>query len=93
MNIEHSNQINDFLTFYIQTKIDSVLTYETDIDYYHREFTIENLITKESKTFKFKSKNENKVEGQLKFEIKYHIENGKFRNQSQSLINKIFRVK
>ena len=93
MKIEHSNQINDFLIFYIQTKINGVLSYETDIDYYHRNFTIENLITKESRTFKFKSKDENKVEGQLKSEIKYHIENGWFRNQSQSLIAKIFGIK
>ena len=67
--IEHSNPINDFLVFYIQTKVDGELCFESVIDYLSGEFTICNLHTQDERKFKFESQTESKIEEQIKQEV------------------------
>ena len=69
MKIEHSNQINDFLCFYIETRLNGELLYETIINYLQLEFTIVNLKTKEELDFKFITKDESEIEKHIKIEV------------------------
>ena len=69
MKIEHSNQINDFLSFYIETRVDGELRYESIIDYLQSEYTILDLKTKKEIDFKFTTKDENELEKQIKTEV------------------------
>jgi hypothetical protein len=46
MKIEHSPLLNDFLCFYIETRIDGALRYETIVYYYPtRQYFIKDVLT------------------------------------------------
>jgi len=67
MNIQHSNQLNDFLTFYIETRIDGTLKYETLIDYLNGTYEIISLDNKKSIIVNFdRGKNEKILEKEIK---------------------------
>jgi len=69
--IEHSKQLNDFVSFYIETKINGVLSYETAIDYFQYQYTILNVTTKIEATYSF---DKDKDEQLLEVEIKRNVE-------------------
>ena len=69
MNIEHSPLLNDFLCFYIETRVDGELRYETVI-YYHptKEYLIKDTRTgKKSELFSFDD--DSAVESEIKFRV------------------------
>ena len=69
MKIEHSNQINDFLMFFIETKIDGELRYETTIDYRQSIFWITDLKKRKDCKFEFNSTDEKRIVEQIKYEV------------------------
>ena len=69
MKIEHSPLLNDFLCFYIETRVDGELRYEIVI-YYHpkKEYFIKDMRTgKESDLFPFGD--ESVVESEIKARV------------------------
>lgn len=70
MKIQHSGQLNDFLIFYIETRIDGMLKYETLIDYLSGTYEIIHLDNNKSLKKKFdRSENEKKLEKEIKSEV------------------------
>lgn len=69
MKIEHSPLLNDFLCFYIETRVDGELRYETVIYYYPKqEYFIKDVRNgTESELFSFK--NELRVESEIKLRV------------------------
>ena len=69
MKIEHSPLLNDFLCFYIETRVDGELRYQTVIYHYpKKEYFIKNVRNgTESELFPFK--NESKVESEIKLRV------------------------
>lgn len=67
IKIEHSKLLNDFLSFYIETKVDGIVTYETVIDYGDFKYEIVNLETQETIKVSFiPGKNDSALEWQIK---------------------------
>jgi hypothetical protein len=69
MKIEHSPLLNDFLCFYIETRVDGELRYETVI-YYHpkKQYFIKDKRTKkDSELFPFED--ESAVEPEIKARV------------------------
>jgi len=76
MKIEHSPLINDFLCFYIETRVDGELRYETVI-YYHpkKEYFIKDKRTeKDSELFPFED--ESAVEAEIRARVERLIHDG-----------------
>ena len=71
LNIKHSKQLNDFLTFYIETRVNGILKYESIIDYLNGEYDIVNIDNAHSIKFKFDLNTE---ELALEKEIKSNVE-------------------
>ena len=69
MKIQHSPLLNDFLCFYIETRVEGELRYETVV-YYHpkKQYFIKNTRTgKESQLFSFED--ESAVEAEIKSRV------------------------
>jgi hypothetical protein len=69
MKIKHSSLLNDFLCFYIETRVNGELRYETVI-YYHpkKQYFIKDTRTgKESELFSFED--ESTIETEIKSQI------------------------
>jgi hypothetical protein len=72
MKIEHSPMINDFLCFYIETRIDGELRYETVLNYYpDTNYFIKNVRTgHKSELFPFDGKiDETLVEAEIRSRV------------------------
>jgi hypothetical protein len=73
MKIEHSPLLNDFLCFYIETRVDGELRYETVV-YYHprQEYFVKDTRTgEESELFTFED--EASVESEIKSRVERMI--------------------
>jgi len=69
MKIEHSPLLNDFLCFYIETRVDGELRYETVV-YYHpeKQYFIKDIRSgKDSRLFPFED--ESTVESEIKSRV------------------------
>jgi hypothetical protein len=69
MNIEHSPLINDFLCFYMETRVGGELRYETVVYYYPKKdyFITDKRTGKQSELFPFED--ESTVEAEIKSRV------------------------
>ena len=72
MKIDHSPLLNDFLCFYIETRVDGELRYETVVHYYpEKKYSIQDMCSKKFQWFSFED--ESKVESDIKIRVERMI--------------------
>jgi hypothetical protein len=85
MKIEHTPLLNDFLCFYIETRVDGELRYESVV-YYHpkREYFIKDMLSgKESELFAFDD--ELTVEAEIKSRVERLIVDGQTKTPGENM--------